>query len=95
MTAEGRPQFETSFCTPPIGSLPEDLEYEMVRSDGSLLPVLLSSSIVHAADGAFLEFRATMFDISERREADLKLRASEAAMRQANAELARADAAEG
>lgn len=65
----------------------KDIECEVIRKDGTALPVLLSSSAVHGADGDFLECRATMFDINERRAADLKLRASEAAMRRANVEM--------
>ena len=65
----------------------KDIECEVTRKDGTALPVLLSSSAVRGADGEFLECRATMFDINERRAADLKLRASEAAMRRANVEM--------
>jgi PAS domain S-box-containing protein len=90
VTADGRRQFETNLTGRTGPSFARDLECEMVRKDGTLLPVLLSSSCVYAADGTILETRATMFDINERRAADLKLRASEAAMRQANRELARA-----
>ncbi len=45
-----------------------DLEYEMVRKDGSILPVLLSSAAIKDAEGNFIMGRATMFDIAKRKE---------------------------
>jgi PAS domain S-box-containing protein len=65
-----------------------DLEYDFVRKDGSILPVLVSAVMVRNADGAFVRSRATLVDNSER-----KLRAREIAAMQV--ELARrADLAE-
>lgn len=48
------------FCRP--GGEVRDLELRLVRKDGSLLPVLLSSVAVTAEDGTFLHSRSTFID---------------------------------
>lgn len=58
-----------------------DLEYDLVRRDGSIFPVSLSASAVRDAAGNYLMSRSTMFDITERRRAELALRRSEEDMR--------------
>jgi PAS domain S-box-containing protein len=47
-----------------------DLEFEMVRRDGSILPVLLSATVVYDDRGGFLMSRSTIYDITERRKAE-------------------------
>ena len=44
-----------------------DAEYEMVRKDGSLLPVLVSAVLMRDAQGRHLSNRATLVDNSERK----------------------------
>lgn len=44
-----------------------NLEFEMVRRDGTLLPVLLSATAVRDANGQFLMSRSTLFDLTERK----------------------------
>ncbi|HEY7400883.1 MAG TPA: diguanylate cyclase [Actinomycetota bacterium] len=44
-----------------------DIEYDMVRRDGSILPVSVSASTVRDADGKFVRTRSTVFDVTERR----------------------------
>jgi len=53
------------------------LEFEMVRSDGSVLPVMLSAASARDRSGAFLSSRSTLFDITERRRAEAAIRESE------------------
>jgi len=49
----------------------KDLEFEMVRKDGSILPVLLSAtSVFH--DGEFAMSRSTIYDITEQKKAQEK-----------------------
>ncbi|MEI2781629.1 MAG: PAS domain S-box protein [Candidatus Competibacter sp.] len=65
-----------------------DLEFEMVRKDGSLLPVVVSATAVRDSEGRFLFSRSTVFDNRERKERDRQ-------MAEMQMELARrADAAE-
>ncbi len=44
-----------------------DLEFEMIRKDGTVIPVLLSATAIRDADGNFLMSRSTVYDIAERR----------------------------
>jgi PAS domain S-box-containing protein len=50
----------------------KDLEFEMVRRDGTILPVLLSATVVYDDDGNYLKSRSTVYDITERRKAQEK-----------------------
>ncbi|MBX9256593.1 response regulator [Desmonostoc muscorum CCALA 125] len=54
----------------------KDLEYEMVCKDGTVLPVLMSATAVKDADGRYLYNRATLFDISDRKQTEQKLEES-------------------
>jgi PAS domain S-box-containing protein len=49
-----------------------DLEYEMVRRDGTILPVLLSATALYDDDGNYLMSRSTIYDMTERRKAEEK-----------------------
>lgn len=54
-----------------------DLEYELVRKDGTSFFVLLSATAVYDADGVYLMSRSTLFDITERKQAEKKLEESQ------------------
>jgi len=45
----------------------KDLEFEMIRKDGSSLPVLLSATVVCDETGNFLMSRSTVYDITEQK----------------------------
>ncbi|MDD5285795.1 MAG: PAS domain S-box protein [Desulfuromonadaceae bacterium] len=45
----------------------KDLEFELVRKDGSILPVLLSATAITDPDGNFLMSRSTVYDITDRK----------------------------
>ncbi|MCC2640282.1 MAG: putative Sensor histidine kinase [Nitrospira sp.] len=68
-----------------------DLELDMVRKDGTILPVLLNATALRDAEGRFIASRSTLLDITERRKADEALRLSHNALeddvRQRTAEL--------
>ena len=49
----------------------KDLEYDLVRKDGSVFPVLLSATTITDPAGEFLMTRSTMFDITECRQAEV------------------------
>lgn len=59
----------------------ENVEYELVRKDGSTFFVLLSATIVKDADGNFIMSRSSMIDITERKRAEVALQQSEANLR--------------
>jgi PAS domain S-box-containing protein len=52
----------------------KDLEFEMVRKDGTLLPVSLSATAITDSKGVFVASRSTIFDITARREAEDEVR---------------------
>jgi diguanylate cyclase (GGDEF)-like protein/PAS domain S-box-containing protein len=51
-----------------------DIEYRLLRKDGTHLPVLLNASAITDEAGRFVMSRATIFDISERRRAEDRVR---------------------
>lgn len=51
-----------------------DLEFELVRKDGTLLPVLLNATALTDAEGRFLKSRSIIFDITERKRVEETLR---------------------
>lgn len=56
--------------------LVRDLEFEMRRKDGSLMPVLLSATAIKDPEGRFVASRSTLVDITDRKRADNLLRTS-------------------
>lgn len=52
-----------------------DLEFEFLRKDGSVLPVLISASMVRDSAGRYLMSHTTVYDISERKRAEQELAA--------------------
>jgi PAS domain S-box-containing protein len=46
-----------------------NLEFDMVRKDGSILPVLVNATALQDAAGNFLMSRSTLYDITDRRRA--------------------------
>jgi PAS domain S-box-containing protein len=64
-----------------------DLEFDMIRKDGSIFPVLLNATAVKDASGKFLRSRSTLFDITERRKADKALQAALTDLKQGTEEL--------
>jgi|GEM_PF-4579294 len=57
-----------------------DLEFDLVRKDGSLLPVLLSATAIKDESGAFLMSRSTLYDITERQRAEKNLQRQSAVL---------------
>lgn len=53
----------------------KDIEFEVVRRDGTIMPVLVSATAVMSADGAFVMSRSTLYDITERKRAEKAVRA--------------------
>lgn len=52
-----------------IGEI-HNLEYELIRKDGSILPVQLSETAIFDSSGTFLMSRSNMFDITERKRSE-------------------------
>ncbi len=64
-----------------------DLEYELVRRDGTVMPVSLSATAIKDEAGHFLMSRSTVFDITERKRTEEAIRQSELRLRHLTAQL--------
>jgi PAS domain S-box-containing protein len=67
ITPEGRELFAREFPDFKERGWVRDLEFEMLRRDGSHLPVLLSATALRDPQGRFLASRSTVYDITERK----------------------------
>jgi PAS domain S-box-containing protein len=75
MTPASQAQFQPRFDLLGDTGRMRDGDFDMVRGDGSVLPVLISADRVLGADGRMLGTRSTMVDNSERRARDLQIQA--------------------
>ncbi|MBD2299276.1 PAS domain S-box protein [Nostoc sp. FACHB-190] len=89
-TADSRLAFEQNYPRFKQQGWAKDLEYEMVCKDGTILPVLINATAVKDAEGNYLYNRATLFDISDRKQAEEELRQTNKQLVNTNIELARA-----
>src|SRR5690349_5365987 len=78
LSPESRARFERSFVKFRQDGVAYDLEYDMLRKDGTLLPVAISATLVRDAAGRYLMSRSTMFDITERKRAEQELHGAHA-----------------
>jgi PAS domain S-box-containing protein len=74
LTPRSRELFRSNFQLFKVRGWISDMEFEMVRKDGSILPVLLSATTVTDNNGEFIMSRATSYDITERRKAEEDIR---------------------
>ena len=51
----------------------KDLEFEMIRKDGSILIVLINATAIYDEHGEFVMSRSSLIDITKRKQAELKL----------------------
>jgi PAS domain S-box-containing protein len=68
----------------------KDLEFEMIRKDGTILPVLLSETAVRDTAGNYVMSRSTLFDITARKQTEEALHCSRDELSAANSALAKA-----
>ncbi len=81
VTAEGRKIFAETFPLFKKRGWFHDLEFEMVRKDGSILWVLANASLVRDSEGRFVMSRSTLYDITDRKKAQEALAQSESTLR--------------
>jgi len=74
LTAGSLAAFRETFEESKARGWVSDLEYDMIRKDGTILPVLLSATAVRDAQGNFVMSRSTIYDITERRKLEAKLK---------------------
>ena len=78
LSAEGKKSFDAAFARfKEVGAV-DDLEYDLIRKDGSTLPVLVSARVIRDKTGAFVSSRSIVFDNTERKALESALRKSEA-----------------
>jgi len=64
-----------------------DMEFEIIRHDGTTLPVLVSATAIRDAEGRYLRSRSTVMDFSEVKNARDKLGRYAARLEESNREL--------
>lgn len=62
----------------------KDMEFDVIRKDGSILPVLVNATAVYDESGNFVMSRSSLFDITKRKEAELELQAANIALEKAS-----------
>ncbi|OPY86818.1 MAG: Blue-light-activated protein [Syntrophaceae bacterium PtaU1.Bin231] len=67
LTPKSQALFRKTFTQLKKEGFTNNLEFEIVRKDGSILPVLLNATVIRDENGRFLMTRTTVFDITERR----------------------------
>jgi PAS domain S-box-containing protein len=80
LTPEGLETFAVNFSRFKATGSVRDLEFDLIRKDGTILQVLLNATAIVDANGDFMKSRSVMHDISE-------LKRSEELLRQAHEEL--------
>ena len=77
MAPQWHAQFPTKFALLKQQGRLNDLEYEMQRKDGTVFAVLVNVIAIYDTDGRFFHSRASVVDISTRKQAETELRESE------------------
>ena len=73
LTLECARNFQENFLKFKEEGVIRDVEYDMVRKDGTTLPVLLSASAVTDSAGSYLMSRSTVYDITSRKQAESEI----------------------
>lgn len=74
LTEESLITFKENFPTFKARGWIKDLEFDLVKKDGSLMSVLLSATAVLGSDGNYLMSRSTLFDITHRKHLESELK---------------------
>lgn len=88
ITPEGLKTFYDTFPKLKSEGLVNDIEQVMVRKDGTLLPVLLNATAIYDNDGKYLMSRSTVFDMTEHKQTEEKLRQKDRMMMQQSRQAA-------
>lgn len=70
LSPEGQATFAGNFPVLKERGFVKDLEFEVRRKDGSVFPVLLNASALKDAEGRYVASRSTVFDMTERKQAE-------------------------
>lgn len=77
LTLASRRNFEERFPRFKVDGRMEDVEVELLRRDGTSLPVLLNATAIRDESGGYVSSRCTLFDITERKRGEEAVRQSE------------------
>src|SRR3954452_4987643 len=81
LTPQGLRTFHETFPPFVAQGWIRDVEYELIRKDGTLLPVLISATVIRDAQGRYVMSRSMAYDITERRRAENALKRVNRALR--------------
>jgi PAS domain S-box-containing protein len=81
LTSESSITFQKNFPGFQERGWVRDLEFDLVRKDGTILPVLLNATAIKDEAGNYLMSRSTVYDISGRKRAEKVLKESEERLR--------------
>ena len=70
LSPTGFSRFQTDFSHLMETGLSKDYEQQLVRKDGSILPVLIKATVIRDAAGNFQMTRSTTYNISDRKKAE-------------------------
>jgi len=74
VTPEGAKTVQENFPKLKAQGMIRDLEYDMVRKDGTILPVLLSATAIMDSAGNYVMSRSAIYDITARKRAESEVR---------------------
>jgi len=74
LAPERRQAFESAFARFKTEGTARDIEYDLVRKDGSILPILLNASVVRDPAGAYVMSRGVSIDLTERRRIEAQVK---------------------
>jgi PAS domain S-box-containing protein len=69
LAPRSRGTFEAKFPRLKTEGVVRDSEFDLVRKDGTILPVLISATAITDPDGNYLMSRSTVYDMTERKRA--------------------------
>jgi PAS domain S-box-containing protein len=87
LTPDTLPIFQENFSRFMQQGWVRDLEFHLIRQDGSILPVSLSATAIKDAEGQYLSSRSVVIDIQDRKRVEAAKQQVEAELRQAKMEL--------
>ena len=74
LTPESLSTFQETFPKFKAQGVIRDVEFDVVRKDGTILPVLISATAITDSAGTYLASRSTMYDITARKRAENEVR---------------------
>ncbi len=83
MTPESRHAFKRNYPVFKARGWIKDVEYQLIRRDGTMLPVILNATALKDSEGNFLLSRASLFDNTERKRAEEARKALEERLQRA------------